>query len=594
MKYRNILIAICLILVLLVPFGYYEPTPANAQSSTSGPSVQQLGSLLSSIGGLVGGQFGGILSSIGGLMSNGLIGGLLGGGGIGGLVGGLGGLAGGSGLGGGLGGGTGTPSSGNTGSGGGGGGRPVSVVSDSSATSIQRTRNIALIERSNATIAEQITSLTLKETQLDPAAWNTSKQLQQQLTANMLKWLGGQMPGQNGQVPFIQNYSDHWAAVRVNVVGEFISGDKISGLCSEEENFKVKEYVYNSYMQSRNNDRPMFQCRENTSAAPGTPTAPGISALDNLLATSLECSDVTCASFYADYKLAVEEANAFANEDKVTNLTRGMLPQRLCREVSTGTANGTSTTERRCDLVNPPFLTADTVSFQMTEMPGLQLLNTDEYNEIVANTMSNLSNQAVQSPTGILGMSGNPAYSFNIFGAGGNLSYVDALGQDNVQDYKPTANSPIKEALRAGQVFAVMLIEILYEVASLEDKLIEESKEFEGCFDVTLTAQLKEAKTMASSSLSVATTSLSILIVLDKEYDAAADASAESAILNAFMGYRNQGLFRVEYQNEQFRVTYLDTVFAEAVANFKIEIEAERQRCIKEEEEEKEKEENGP
>src|SRR5690606_7170621 len=116
---------------------------------------------------------------------------------------------------------------------------------------------------------------------------------------------------------------------------------------------------------------------------------------------------------------------------------------------------------------------ADMTSFNLVEMPGLQLLNMDEFNEIASNLMNNLANQALQGLTGVLGLSGNPEYSSNVFGPEGNLSYVDALIQDNVTAYQTGMPNPISESLKVEQQYYSIQSYILNEIKELEDKLAD-------------------------------------------------------------------------------------------------------------------------
>lgn len=457
-----------------------------------------------------------------------------------------------------------------------GGGEPVRIVSDVAPTTITNTLKTALIELRTALTGISIDSLNLKETVLDPIAWNMAKQLQQQLTGNLLKWLGGQLPGQNGQVPFIQDYSEYWGDLFDEVTGQLLSDNTLTGLCSEEEDFQIKVRVYETYVATRSDDEPIFQCSDDTNDAASTTHR---SAVDKLLAKSIECSDVTCAAYYAEYKQALAVANSFANEDKLTDLTKGMIPQRVCREEQIPLPNGGTTTSRPCELVSPAFITPDTVSFNLTQLPGLQLLQMDEFNEIVSNLMSNLTNQAVTGLTGVLGLSGNPTYSRNVFGEGGNLSYVDALIADDIASYQTVTGNPIREALDAEKDYQTMLKKIAAEIKIIDDKLAADTAEFAGCFDLELTPELEEAKASNITGLAIASTSIAILTTLDAQYASSTSASAKGAVMSTFISYKNQGLFRTDYDNQQFKITYLDYTFAEMADKFRYDIAVERQSC---------------
>ena len=71
---------------------------------------------------------------------------------------------------------------------------------------------------------ENLEALILKEFTLDSLARNQAQKLQQQLTSDMIKMIGGQLPGQNGEIPIIQNYSDHYLQVMDEAAGGIIFG----------------------------------------------------------------------------------------------------------------------------------------------------------------------------------------------------------------------------------------------------------------------------------------------------------------------------------------------------------------------------------
>lgn len=452
-----------------------------------------------------------------------------------------------------------------------GGGDPVRVVLDVAPTTIANTLKTALIELRTALTGLSIDSLNLKETVLDPIAWNMAKQLQQQLTGNLLKWLGGQLPGQNGQAAFIQNYGKYYAQLSDAVAGEFIFGDQVSGLCSPEEDHQIKVQVYESFVQQRREEEgAIFQCSDEKN------TGPESSDLDQMFFGIMSCSDANCAGFKAEYKLSVKQLNAFANEKQVLDYSRGMRTQKICQTVAGSGGTGTST---ECGLVSPAFLSADTTSFQLAQMPGLQLLEMDEFNEIVSNLMSNLTNQALTGLTGVLGLSGNPTYSRNVFGEGGNLSYVDALIADDITSYQTVTGDPIREALNVEKEYEAMLKKIATELKIIDDKLAADNAEFAGCFDLELTPELEEAKVNNTTGLAIASTSIAILTTLDAQYASSTSASAKGAVMSTFISYKNQGLFRTDYDNQQFKITYLDYTFAEMADKFRYDIAVERQLC---------------
>lgn len=447
-------------------------------------------------------------------------------------------------------------------------GDKVTIVGDVSETSITNTIKNTLSSISSALTAEELSSLNFKETVLDPIAWAVAKELQQQLTGNLLKWLGGQLEGQDGQVPFVQNYSDHYQKIADKVAGDFIFGDELSGLCSEEEDFLVKEAVYDDYVKSKNSDsgEAMFQCVGEDEDE---------DVLSSMVRKIATCNTAICGQYAGRKNLALRQLQAIENETFILDQSGGMLPTRVCQD--TEGSNGSSSD---CKIVNPLFLAKDSVSFQLTELPGLQLLNMDEFNEVASNLMSNLTNQALTGLTGVLGLTGNSSYgSNNVFGTDGNLSYADALIEDDISNYQSGGKNPTTDSLNAERRYFSLLTNIANEIKDVDNRLVANEAEFSGCFDMELTNDLVLAKEKNISDLAVSSTTLSILEILNSQYENATSNSVKSAVTSTYSDYESQGFFRTDYQNQEFELVYINLEFAEMIDRFKYDMAVKRQSC---------------
>ncbi len=442
----------------------------------------------------------------------------------------------------------------------------VVVLEDIAKTTIARTIDIALSKVSDALTASGIQSLTLKEYVLDAIPWLAKEQLQQQLSAQFVKWLGGQLPGQNGQSPIIKNYSEHYRKILDGVAGEFTFGKELSGLCSEENNFFVRQEVYQYYIESRREE--VNQCEPENSEDQ-------VGILEQMFRENAGCNDINCAGYKAKAALTERQAQALANEKQVLDYTKGLEPTRVCKTIN----DPDGYPRQICEIVNPPSVLPDTASFILGQLPALQLLNMDEFNEVVSSFMSNLTNQAITGITGALGLSGDPNYSANVFGPGGNLSYADALAQDDISQYQSTAQNPIKDTLRTERRYTELQQEILSEIAALEDRLAENEAEFPSCFDLELTDELQKAKADALTNLNISSTTIAILVVLDQQFDNSTDGNTRNAVLNTFISYQSQGLFRSDYENQELEISYIDLEFAKMVDRFKYDTAVERHSC---------------
>ena len=431
--------------------------------------------------------------------------------------------------------------------------------------------NLESIKDLSQSISAIQKTLERKEFLDDPLVWRVKEEAQRSLHEQLLKWLGGETPGQDGQIPFIQNFSDFYQNIEDQVAGAYIFGDETVNQCSEEQTHQARTATLNWYLEKRGDTATQEQNQCQTETAEEE-----LNAMDALFANYTNCErDAGCTVLDKTDGLARRIAAAKANATLEANLSGGFYPTKVCKNIETPGGG----TEEKCYIANPLPLKADSTSFLLGELPALQLLQMDEFNEVVSNFMSNLTNQALRGAAGVLGLSGNSEYSQNIFGPEGNLSYADALGQDDISQYQTLGANPIKEALDAEIVYASLQGEILFEIEKLEDRLVENEDEFPSCFDLPLSDELVEAKDNADNNLEVSSTTQAILIVLNDQYENATENSVRTAILGTFYNYENQGYFRTEEENEELELTYINAELARLVDRFRYEMAVERFNC---------------
>ena len=234
-----------------------------------------------------------------------------------------------------------------------------------------------IIAAASEQIAKNIQWLVTKERDLDPAAWGMNKKAQQELTAQGLKWMGGQQPGQNGQIPFVQNYSAHNANVTVNVSGDFIfvgnTFNDAAQQCSEEDTFEVRTAVLQAYIKDFGNDTQRNHCEDesNDDRHP----------FERIFQNNAGCRGETCTAMRLNKELRLRIVDAQINEARAVDNGRGFIPQRVCRVIN----DPDGRPRQLCEIVNPPSLAADYASFSTIELPGLSLLNVDEFDEVISN-----------------------------------------------------------------------------------------------------------------------------------------------------------------------------------------------------------------
>lgn len=446
----------------------------------------------------------------------------------------------------------------------------VIEVGNTAPTVITNTLNNVLSRLSGALSTASLQALTLKEYSLDTLAWNMGKQLLQQLTGNLIKFVNS---GLNGEPAFVTNYSNEYERIRQAIVGQLISGTQLNNLCTDRTSFEVKVLLLEDE-RTRNNSQ-QFQCT-NPTATEGSGTAQKRNELTNIYDYSTNCANNDiCSALQARVERDRQVLAAQTNVAQAIDNARGMKTPQTCSTVSK--PDGSS--KQECKYTSPQSLLSDTIGYYLGQLPAMQLLNMDELNEVIGGLMANLTNQALTSFTGVLGLGGNSAYSHNVFGEGGNLSYADALAKEDITKYQSQNFNAIKEALAAEIRYSELQKEILEEIGELEDKLLENKEEFPSCFDLELTDELVQAKQNTTSNLNVSSTTLAILKVLDSKYDSAEDASAKNAVMSTFLQYQTQGLFRTEYENQELEISYIDLEFAKIVDKFKYDTAVERHEC---------------
>lgn len=471
-------------------------------------------------------------------------------------------------------------------------GDPVKIVEDISQTSATLVVQSTLTAQNTAKIAEGIEALVEKEKTLDPNAWQTSKELQQQFTAEILKWLGGQQStltqnqaqgqGQTG-IPFVQNVSEHKQTTGDGAIGEYAFTNKAgdtSGQCSVESSHKVRTLIYQTYLRERQAAQQggALACQTEQSETDSNEGYDNL--LHRVLSDTLNCRDELCQAFKAQREMYTRASQAVANELEAVRYANGFIPQRVCSD----TNDTTGQTRQSCKIVSPPSLASDIASFGLVQLPGLSLLNVDEFDEVVSNTMSNLTNQVMQGQNGALGLSGNPDYSQNTFGEGGNLSYADALASESLSQYQTGdgadgSGNPIAKKLKVEQQFQSLMQEISDTIKSLEDKNQANQDKFSKCYDVDMPNKLVNTKKDADKNLENSAAIIEVLSNLNQRYQSASDGASRNSVLRAFMELKNQDIFHTNQQNQEIQLSFINFTFKNWVDQFRYDMALERKNC---------------
>lgn len=467
-----------------------------------------------------------------------------------------------------------------------GGGDAVRIVSDTSESSITTALQNTLTRVFGGIASGELQSMNLKEMVLDPIAWNMAKQLQQQMTGDLLQWLGGELPGQNGKVPFVKNYTIKEGDILSEVMGRYLSEDMAGdagGACNPEHSFRVRTAILNAYREDVNSaeNGTALSCSDANTTGENREYS---SLAHKLMSDFVECRDETCAFFEGRIESYQRALTAQNLEREIRSHSRGMEPQRVCKTINDPDGRPL----QLCEIVNPLYLAGDNASFQLNQVPSLQLLQMDEFNEIVSGFMTRLTSEAVTGIsslangidfTGVLGLSGNPDYTNLLFGPDGGLSYIDSLVQDDVSQYQSFGTNPIEKALTVEQKNLSLQTFIVNEAGALETKTASNQVTYGTCYDLPLTPELKDALDNAKIGQQIASTAITILTTLNEQYASATDASTKNSAMSVYVSYKNQGLFSTEQKNQELQLTFIDYTFKIMVDQFKYDMAVEQQSC---------------
>ena len=262
--------------------------------------------------------------------------------------------------------------------------------------------------------------------------------------------------------------------------------------------------------------------------------------MDVLVRNLTDCDyDSSCRILQGQFKLAVKLQNSASNAAIESIITRGFDSGQM--KVCSDQTRPDGSTQETCVFTKPPALAADTTSFQLGELPALQLLNSDELNELLSGLMSQLTNLVLNSVTGVLGLSGNPDFGGDTFGESGDQTFIDLFLEDSPQLPEDTpggggaaATNPIAAALAAEIRYVELLDLIINEVESLEATLAADEAEFGSCFSLELPDELDASRNDAEQQLTGATAALATLTALAEAFAAAGDAIGQNNVLTDF------------------------------------------------------------
>jgi hypothetical protein len=388
----------------------------------------------------------------------------------------------------------------------------------------------------NTIQALSLQSIEQKELIMDGLFFDIAQKALQNMTGDIIKWINSGMDGEPAFVTdvlkYLQEESDKAAA-------DFIYGDQLSNLCGFEVSVRAalaKQYRESNYEGFKEEARCTIEndgafLAGDFSAAGWTgwfevivrPTNTFMGATNRGI---MRRNDASAAAQYA----AKTEAD----------WGRGIKSKKTCTTVGAG-ANAREV----CSITTPGSSMQDLFSKALGT--GIDsLLNADEANEVIGALFGNLAKEAITGTNGLLGLGGNAQYTNKTFGTNGNLSYLDAIRQEQAQKNQngtPGGNR-IVQAL-ATETKALELQLAIVEQISTTTAYFEKQQEpykSKSCWDLSIPTTLSTTLTQISTRLPATISTVITLQEMADQFNETTDTAGQLGLLEQLSNMQSQGL----------------------------------------------------
>lgn len=421
--------------------------------------------------------------------------------------------------------------------------RAVSVISDTSGSSLRTALQSTLSAVSNAATALGVGSLALKENFLDGIFQAAAKVFLRAMVRSIITWINS---GFQGSPAFVTDLSGFLLDVADEVVGDFIyNSDDLNFLCSPFQ-LDVRIALATQYSSGREgNYQP--QCTlsdvvDNVDGFLSGSFADG--GWPGWLELSIsEESNPTLAYLNAEAEMYARIVNAQGEEVELLNFGDGFFSMEFC-----DVAEQASGSRPNCTIGTPGSVIANSINDALGAGQD-ELIAADEVNEIFNALFSQLVKQVFQGAYGLLGLGGNSNYSNNTFGSTADKSYLDAIAEEDTKITVDTGylgeNSPIKIALKSEQDFLTVQYEIAGRVAAAKIDYDNASSQLEanGCgIGLTFPSDLESASSSASSEITNGNLLISLLSSLDQGMGSAESVEDQQLVLEQFTQLQSSGV----------------------------------------------------
>jgi hypothetical protein len=402
----------------------------------------------------------------------------------------------------------------------------------------------------NTLQALSLSSIEEKELVIDGIMFEQAQKALQQMTGEIITWLNS---GLDGNPAFVTDIEAQLQDVADEAAADFIYGDQLSKVCKPFETVVREALAKNHAEDSYEGFKKDAECTygENINAQAfisGDFNAGGWSTWFEVVLNPYNTSAGVSIASRIELARIVDEKQAV--RVKEWDWGRGVESKKSCRTVGTG-ANA----QKKCTITTPGAILQELGTKALGT--GIDsLLNADEANEVIGLLFGNLAKETITGINGMLGLGGNAQFSNNTFGTAGNLSYLDAIRQEQANKQKQNlGGNKIQQALATETRVLELQLSIVESISTTTRLFASSSAPYLGrsCFDLTIPTALSNTLSEISAKLPTSISTVLTLQDMAEEFASTTDTTGQLRLLEQLSTLQSNGLL-----NGQAAVVELD------------------------------------
>lgn len=444
----------------------------------------------------------------------------------------------------------------------------VHVVQDSSPagtvtpikTSISASQNIQQTYYANQDY--------FKEKVLDPLLWQLANSAIQNMLTSLTRWVNS---GFEGEPAFVTDLDQFLLDAADEAAGEFLKGAGLGFLCSPFS-IDVRTALNVQYYQAKTYKA---QC-----------TLSDITTnIENFLN-----GDFTDGSWAAWFELTQGTHNdpnrAFlesrARLFEVVLQTQGREITLLegnnffkniefCEEVT-----DSQTGKKHCVTTTPGNIIQSQLNSSL-DAQKQRLVFADEFDELLTALFSQFANQAIVGTNGLLGLGGS-SYTDYSYGSTGNLSYLDAVAEEQYEQTIDESSNLIEESIDRQYTYIALQQEIVNKIDQVEEELLSAEAAYPSCFNVRMSPELTDIRDDAEDEIKLTQTTVEILTILNEQFLNARTPEEELDVMLEYRELETKGFAALEIDIAQTELD-LEYTFPPKISSARSSIQSRRNYC---------------